>query len=97
GEVWQFGDSSIGNKWGKAPTVMSAGQFEVFINSDSNRVVAHPLDATGNLMAGQIEGIRITGTNTFKLSLDQSQTKTPWYHIAATNASASVADATNSF
>ena len=78
--VWQYHDSSIGNHWGVAPTIMSAGKFEFFINSDSNRVIAHPLDTTGNIMGTAIEGIKISGTNTFKIAIDQSVAKTPWFN-----------------
>ena len=90
GAVWQYGDSSIGNKWGKLPTIMSAGKFEFFISSDSNRLVAHPMDTTGNIMKGDIEGIKISGTNTFKFAIDQSVIGTPWFNIEGTNNFSSV-------
>ncbi len=83
--IWQYGDSSIGNHWGAAPTIMSAGKFEFFVNSDSNRLIVHPLDQTGNMMASSIEGIKITGTNTFKIAIDQSVINTPWYYIETMN------------
>ncbi len=90
GAVWQYGDSSIGNKWGKLPTIMSAGKFEFFFTSDSNRLIAHPLDESGNLMSGDIEGIKISGTNTFKFAIDQSVIGTPWFNIEGKNSAASV-------
>jgi hypothetical protein len=76
---------------------MSAGKFEFFFNSDSNRLIAYTLDTTGNFMfpssgtvpAG-IEGIKIGGTNTFKFAIDQSLANTPWLYILGKNTSASV-------
>lgn len=97
GAIWQFGDSSIGNHWGGTPTVMSAGKFEFFFNSDSNRLIAYTLDTTGNLMFPSsgtaptgIEGIKIGGTNTFRFAIDQSLSNTPWFYILGKNTSASV-------
>ncbi|MFI5265002.1 MAG: hypothetical protein ACHQM6_10845, partial [Candidatus Kapaibacterium sp.] len=88
--VWQYHDSSIGKHWGIAPTIMSAGKFEFFINSDSNRVFAHSLDSSGNPMGASIEGVKIGGTNTFKLAIDQSVSESPWFFIESSNAQASV-------
>jgi hypothetical protein len=94
-EIWQYNDSSIGNHWGGAPTIMSAGKFEFFINSDSSRVIAHPLDSSGKpqqtgVEPYSIEGVKIPGTNVFKLTLDQSIEKTPWYYIEQIYNSSSV-------
>jgi hypothetical protein len=90
-EVWQYHDSSIGQHWGEGPTIMSAGTFEFFLNSDSNKVIAHFLDTTGNFMGAGIEGVRISGTKTFKIAVDQSLTNTPWYFIESSGSTASVA------
>ncbi|MDP4236801.1 MAG: T9SS type A sorting domain-containing protein, partial [Bacteroidota bacterium] len=91
GAIWQYGDSSIGNHWGKAPTIMSAEKLEFFIDSDSNRLIAHPLDSTGNILSGDIEGVREPGTNTFKIVIDQSVSRTPWFYVQGKNNSSSVA------
>lgn len=96
GALWQFGDSSIGNHWGKAPTIMSAGKFEFFVNSDSNRVLAYPLDTSGNVTKTPIEGVKISGTNTFMIAVNQAFVNSPWFWIQGKNdASAVLASGTN--
>jgi len=88
-ESWQYNDSGV-KHWGVAPTIMSAGKFEFFVSSDSARIIAHPLDSSGAMTSQTIEGIKIPGTNTFKVTLDQSVSKTPWYFIEEKPASSSV-------
>ena len=90
---WQYNDSSVGNKWGGGPPIFSSATFELTVPSDSAVVVAYPLDSSGNKLSGaqnMITGVKISGQNSFKITLDESVHKTPWYVVEMTSISASV-------
>jgi hypothetical protein len=85
--IWSSDSLSVGVNYGHAPTVLSAAKLEIFMSSDSNRVVFHPLDGTGNPMAREIEAKRIDSAGKrFVASIDQSKNGSPWYWIEMTNA-----------
>ncbi|MEP7235287.1 MAG: T9SS type A sorting domain-containing protein, partial [Ignavibacteriota bacterium] len=92
GAIWQYHDSSFGNKWGTGPTIMSAGKFEFFLSSDSNRLVAYPLDSSGMMTGNSVEGLRDGESGTFKIAIDQTVSKSPWFLIEGTNSPSRVSE-----
>lgn len=84
GMVWvdSFG---FGNKWGMAPTLMSAPTLEFYLQSDREYVYVHALDESGNRMSStRADRIDIEGKQ-FKLAVDPLEQNTMWYTIEQTN------------
>ncbi len=80
GAVWQYGDSSIGKKWGDAPTQMEGVSIAAQFTTTADSVVVYPLDTVGLPMARSIPATR--GTNgAWRVVLNLSTEKTPWFGI----------------
>ncbi len=84
GMVWT--DSvGFGNKWGVAPTRMSAPTLEFYLQSDREYVYLHTLDESGNrLSSTRADMVDIEGKQ-FKMTVDPFEQNSMWYTIEQTN------------
>lgn len=84
GMVWvdSFG---FGNKWGTAPTLMSAPALEFFIRSDSSIVYFHALDELGNRKSTVDAELIDANQKLFKYTIDLAESKSMWYTIEQRN------------
>ncbi len=84
--IWWPDSTGIRSSWGKAPTVMSAANIELFIKSDSTLVRVRPLTSEGIRSKDFAYGKRITPeSNIYKIVLDQEKDHAVWYEIEMTN------------
>jgi hypothetical protein len=80
GAAWQFGDSSFGKNWGSAPVQMGGVKVGVnfFLAADTLKV--YPLDTLAQPDGSTLLATR-QSNGSWRVSLDLSQLKTPWFGI----------------
>lgn len=82
GLKWLPDSLSFEKDFGTAPTVLSAATVTLQLRSDRDSVILYPLDTTANMTSTRLIATRdVNDTTLFSITIDQSQTASPWYLI----------------
>jgi hypothetical protein len=79
GAVWQFGDSSLGKKWGGAPVQMESVKLGINFYTDADSLFLYPLDTTGKPTGREITASRTV--DSWRTTLDLASERTPWFGV----------------
>jgi hypothetical protein len=79
GMIWNTDNTSIGNKFGSAPTQAQGQDVKIRLTLTAKNLIIHTLSTTGQSIAKRT--VAPVSTNTFEFTLAQNTDKTLWYAI----------------
>jgi hypothetical protein len=86
GLTWAADSLSFGKNFGSGPTIMSAATMIMRLKSEYSELRVQPLDERGEPLGDPLMATKSPKEDYFVFTIDQSQTKTPWYRLTEVGA-----------
>ncbi len=78
--LWQFGDSSLGKRWGTAPVQMESVTLGVNFHTAADSLLIYPLDSTAQPTGRIIPATRTT-SGSWRVTINLGMERTPWFGV----------------